>query len=275
MWANQHKAALPGGPRSCAALCAFEVRHIPGADNMFCDLLSRNGCTTAVLLHARLHDQIARMRHDHIDHARPAGSQYAIIMPSGIPPTGVDSRRARDIDVHRNPLLPSMQSTIQVTATNIAAAQVEAGIQAPSFIDVGSDSLLVNANGKVIIPAPSARHGGILDKLIVIAHQGDLHHRSSTETVDVFMRTLAIQGHSPAATKQYITRRCRSCLACIKLRTGGTVPRPLWFMVRATRPWEYIHADFVEMPKASNGMVWMLVLVDDLSLTTLLHPCEA
>ena len=226
---------------------------------MFCDLLSRNGCSTAVLLHARMHDQMARLRHDARDHAGAAGRQYAIIMPSGIPPTGVDSRRARDIDVHRNPLLPTMRSTLQVTAAQIASAQADAGIQSPSFIDVGSDSLLVNANGKVIIPAPSTRHGGILDQLIVIAHQGDLHHRSSTETVEVFTCTLAIQGHSAAATKQYITRRCRSCLACIKLRTGGTVPRPLWFMVRATRPWEYIHADFIEMPKASNDMVWMLV----------------
>lgn len=46
-------------------------------------------------------------------------------------------------------------------------------------------------------------------------------------------------------------------------------------MVRATHPWEYLHADFVEMPKASDGMEWLLIIVDDLSLTTLLHPCTS
>ena len=29
----------------------------------------------------------------------------------------------------------------------------------------------------------------------------------------------------------------------------------------------------MEMPVAANGMKWLLVIVDDLSLTCLLHPC--
>ena len=253
----------------------FDVQHIPGAENMFCDLLSRNGCSTATLLHARLHDQLGQLQHTaQQDSTTSAGKQYAIVMPAGVPPAKV-ANRSRDLNVHRNPLLPSLKNTLELSAANIAEAQTQAALQSPTFIDVDGNYLLVDSSNKVIIPAPVAQHGGLLDQLLVVAHQGDQHHRSSEETADVFMRTFAIHGHSEAATKRYITRRCRSCLGCIKLRTGGTVPRPLWFMVRATRPWEYVHADFIEMPKATNGMVWMLVLVDDLSLTTLLHPCEA
>ena len=252
----------------------FEVRHIPGADNLFCDLLSRNGCTTAILLHARLHDHTARLRHDEAcAPAAAVGKQYAIIMPAGARPAATsNSRRSRDIDVQQNPLLPK-QNMLSATADKIAEAQSNALIRAPTFIEVNGTALFTNAKGKVIVPAPPARHGGILDQLIVIAHQGDLHHRSSDETTDVFMTTFSIQGHSPASTKKYVARRCRSCLACIKLRTGGTVPRPLWYMVRATRPWEYLHADFIEMPTAADGMGWLLIITDDLSLTTLLHPC--
>ena len=51
------------------------------------------------------------------------------------------------------------------------------------------------------------------------------------------------------------------------------MPRPLWYMVRATRPFEYLHLDFVSMPDSAGGHKHLLVIVDDLSLTTLLHPC--
>ena len=46
-------------------------------------------------------------------------------------------------------------------------------------------------------------------------------------------------------------------------------------MVRATRPFEYLHLDFVSMPDAVGGYKHLLVVVDDLSLTTLLYPCAA
>ena len=44
-------------------------------------------------------------------------------------------------------------------------------------------------------------------------------------------------------------------------------------MVYATAPFEYIHLDFMELPDATDGSKHVLVVVDDFSLTTLLHPC--
>ena len=63
------------------------------------------------------------------------------------------------------------------------------------------------------------------------------------------------------------------CLSCIKTKYGKTVPRPYWYMAYATRPFEYIHMDFIEMPLAANGMEHILVITDDYSLTTVLHAC--
>ena len=45
-------------------------------------------------------------------------------------------------------------------------------------------------------------------------------------------------------------------------------------MTYATRPFEYLHLDFMDMPDAANGHSKMLIITDDFSLTTVLHPCE-
>ena len=62
---------------------------------------------------------------------------------------------------------------------------------------------------------------------------------------------------------------------CIKTMPGKIIPRPMWYMVYATRPFEYIHLDFVELPDASDGYKYVLVVTDDFSLTTLLHPTKS
>ena len=40
-------------------------------------------------------------------------------------------------------------------------------------------------------------------------------------------------------------------------------------MVRATEPFKYMHADFVDMSDTTEGHKYVLITVDDLSLTTL------
>ena len=44
-------------------------------------------------------------------------------------------------------------------------------------------------------------------------------------------------------------------------------------MESVTRPFEYLNLDFVSIPDSDPGQKHLLVVVDDLSLTTLLHPC--
>ena len=45
-------------------------------------------------------------------------------------------------------------------------------------------------------------------------------------------------------------------------------------MVYATRPFEYIHLDFVELPDATDGKRYVLCITDDFSLTTVLWATE-
>ena len=45
-------------------------------------------------------------------------------------------------------------------------------------------------------------------------------------------------------------------------------------MVYATRPFEYIHLDFIELPDAADGNVYVLMLTCDFSLTTVLVPTK-
>ena len=155
----------------------------------------------------------------------------------------------------------------------MADAQMRAGIDAAQHRDVCGCSLAVDKKSRVILPNPQM-DPNLFDEVVAVAHQGDHFHRSSTDTAKTLLTSFAIDGWSDTKVRAHVIARCRSCLACIKLRCGGTVPRPLWYMVRATRPFEYLHLDFVSMPDSAGGHKHLLVIVDDLSLTTLLHPCE-
>ena len=97
---------------------------------------------------------------------------------------------------------------------------------------------------------------------------------SQTETLAEFRKHFYLHGVNRSTEESLIRDAVRRCLSCIKTRTGKSIPRPLWYMVYATAPFEYIHLDFMELPDATNGMKYVLVVVCDFSLTTLLHPCH-
>ena len=205
---------------------------------------------------------------------RPAG-QYAIIMPTKVPMPRAKKGKSRDLDMTDNRLLPALSQAEWPTPAVLADAQREATLRSPTFVDVGGEQLSTDARGRILLPTPTGHRGCIVDIIIIVAaHQGDWFHRSSDATAATFLRQFTIFGHTDTVSKVHIITRCRGCLSCIKLRTGGSVPRPLWYLVRATRPFEYLHLDFLEMPLAAFGNCWLLVVVDDLSLTTLLHPCR-
>ena len=48
----------------------------------------------------------------------------------------------------------------------------------------------------------------------------------------------------------------------------------MWYMTYVTRPFEYIHMDFVELPMPTNGKNHVLVITDDFTLTTVLCNTE-
>ena len=84
----------------------FDTIHIPGDINHFCDLLSRQGCTTA----AKTWANKPRTRHptktrpkSHIKVAQP---QFAVIKPLGMNDTATMSNK--DMDLHGADLMPTV-----------------------------------------------------------------------------------------------------------------------------------------------------------------------
>ena len=124
--------------------------------------------------------------------------------------------------------------------------------------------LYTDVNGRVALPAADP----ITETVIGICHMGDLRHRSIADTLTEFRRYYYIFDMKKTAEYHHVRSACGRCLACIKTRTQQVIPRPLWYMVYATAPFEYLHLDFLELPDATNGMKHVLVIVDDFSLTT-------
>jgi len=111
-------------------------------------------------------------------------------------------------------------------------------------------------------------------EVIAICHQGDLVRRSAMDTLKEFRNHYTMHSMGRKAEEEFIKALCRKCLSCIKTKTGSTIPRPMWYMVYATRPFEYIHMDFIQLPEAANGCKYILAITDDFSLTTVLHPTK-
>ena len=94
------------------------------------------------------------------------------------------------------------------------------------------------------------------------------------DTLKEFRNHYTMQGMGRKQEEEFIKALCRRCLSCIKTKTGNTIPRPMWYMVYATRPFEYIHIDFMKLPEAVDGCKYILCITDDFSLTTILHPTK-
>ena len=67
----------------------------------------------------------------------------------------------------------------------------------------------------------------------------------------------------------------RNCLQCIKLTDGNVVPRPLGAQLIAEYPGEVISMDYLYIGKSSEGLCYILILVDKFSKMVRLIPTEA
>ena len=188
----------------------------------------------------------------------------AIITPMPMPHTGAKSHK--DLDVDSRDLLMPTRDDDWPSPQRIKRAQDVAAVSSEHIDATREVDLYVNVEGRIIIPEDS----DITNEIVAMCHQGNHMHRSSKETVDEFQRHFTIQGMNKKQERKYLHKRCRHCLSCIKTKTGALIPRPLWYMAYATRPFEYIHLDFVELPDATDDKRYVLVITDDFSLTTVL-----
>ena len=237
----------------------FDTTHIPGACNHFCDLLSRNGCKEPV-------EQWKQSKASQAGTTDIAHPQMAIIEPTNMPKG--DSRGHRDLDIRGDDLMPTVSVDEWPTPERLRQAQQEGRVQSDKMDESNAVPLHVNATNKIILPVD---HDTTME-IIAICHQGDHAHRSAANTLKEFRNTFTLKGLNRTEEERYIKACCRKCLSCLKTRAGKVIPRPLWYMVYASRPFEYIHMDFIELPDATDGNVYVLMLTCDFSLTTMLIP---
>lgn len=233
----------------------FRTYHIPGADNHLCDLLSRHGASTAA--------KICSCDHTHAPTAKQPVAQHMIVVPK---PQPASKRKTRSMSrlLHLN----NPHNILWPTTSTIAASQqkyLDASQMQRTRLVQGK-TLAVDKDNRVIIPDADKE---LIEAIITIAHQADHYHRSQHDTEKCIAAVFAIH-----KLRDTVQRAVRACISCLKSRYGQMIPRPLWYMVRATRPFEYLHADFVHVPLSTCGCEYVLVIVDDLSLTALLHPCK-
>ena len=176
----------------------------------------------------------------------------------------------KDMDIKGDDLMPRVLGKKWPSPKAIAAAQRRAGVATDTLDDKLPTPLYVNATGKIALPPDDP----VTDIVVALCHQGDHTHRTIQDTLVEFRRHFCLHGASRTREQAFIHARCKRCLSCIKTRTGKIIPRPLWYMIYATRPFEYIHMDFVKLPPSVHGYKYVLVITDDFSLTTLLHPAK-
>ena len=193
--------------------------------------------------------------------------QFLIIKPKQ--PQRVQALQQHEVNLQDKHIMKNRQDISWPTAATIAKAQKQLTAKEKKNAEektIEGRRLYINAQGKIIIPATAEN---LQRTLITLAHQDNHGHRSIEDSIKVLRETFTFP-----MLKQEADELIHSCLQCLKLRGGKITPRPTWEMMRATVPFEYIHADYMDMPTASTGECYLLIITDDLSGTVLLHPCK-
>ena len=202
----------------------FDTVHIPGAENHFCDLLSRNGCSRAV---STWKEEKARQERLEQAVARKVLPQMAIIKPDVLMKSKNASKK--DLDVTGPDLMPTVSTEHWPVTKRLHEAQIDHGVKTDHVKKSSSYPLYVNERGKIVLP----KEHPVTLEVIAVCHQGDLVHRSAMDTLKEFREHYVLLGMGRKAEEEFIKALCRKCLSCIKTKTGNTIPRPMWYMVYA------------------------------------------
>jgi len=118
--------------------------------------------------------------------------------------------------------------------------------------------------GKVWIPTTAT---DLQLRLCVVAHAGASGHRGVKTTLraltNVFFWTTVAEDVATFVSE---------CLHCMTI-AGGRVSRTFGETLRATKPNELMHFDFLTMVKGEGGMKYVLVLKDGMCGFVELMPC--
>ena len=234
---------------------------IPG-NNELMDAWDRIYCTPCD--DAQSVRQSADSSKRHMANNKATGRQFLIIKPN---PPKIDNTLLRgENNLTGQHLMPDRQDINIPTAKMIATAQKKLPIKvrrANATIQIHGQKLYVNKRNKIMIPESAMN---LQMALMALAHQDQHAHRSIDDSVARLREFFTFPD-----LKDRMTVFAHTCLHCMKIRGGVLMPRPTWEMMRATVPFEYVHSDWMDMPTASNGHKYLMIIIDDLSGTVLLH----
>jgi RNase H-like domain found in reverse transcriptase/Integrase zinc binding domain len=130
----------------------------------------------------------------------------------------------------------------------------------------GAHGLLINDQGKVWIPTNAV---SMQVRLCVIAHCGRAGHRGHQVTLT------GINYHYYwKCTSKDVKIFVGSCFHCIASSPGETTPRPRGEALRAIKPNEVIHFDYLYMGKSVDDAEFVLIVKDDFSNYVWLKKCK-
>ena len=249
----------------------YNVYHIDGDKNIWSDLMSRWGSGYDVAGRcARVNCHARRCKLHNSKHCRyvcKSARDYKRIRKYKDAPNYVHMPPAPVSEVPNAYEWPSF--------SDINAAQIKElkklNVQIGSHVDVGVlefDKIRrVHVCGKKIWVPASAQT--LKTKLLVVAHAGAAGHRG----VDATYRSLRdlFAWHK---LRDDVNEFISMCLQCCRTKSGKLIPRPWGQQVRATRPNQILHFDYMHIGESKMGYNYVLVIMDDMSGLVRLIPCD-
>ena len=101
------------------------------------------------------------------------------------------------------------------------------------------------------------RHHFLRPRLLVIAHMGAAGHRGEQATW-----TALFQKFWWPKLREDVQVFVRDCIQCVKVAGGRVIPRPLGEQIKAEKPNEVLHFDFLYMGEGEGGFEYLLVIKD-------------
>ena len=264
----------------------YSIHHIDGEANVCADLLTRWGAPareppSQLLVRALTRQQRALA-------ANPAPAPAPAPVPAASAPAPVPAPaaasspdsgpaaaaaaplpRASDFGASTQILFTPMDDMPTAAEVIVAQHATRAAERPPRLHQRDGDKAWVTSAGALWVPDTQR----LRVRLAVCAHAGLAGHHGVTTTI--------------ARLTQYfwwdtiprdITTFVNACIHCLSVRGGAKVPRPLGHQIRATRPQQWLHMDYLYISPAgvtATGDQYILTLIDAFSKYTMLTACPA
>ena len=114
----------------------------------------------------------------------------------------------------------------------------------------------VDKRNRIWIPVAAI---SLQKRLCVLAHAGSAGHRGMDTTLLILSKHVA--WNTMESDVREFVKKCLHCMVA----NGEMCPRPYGETLRATKPNEILHSDFLTMPKGLHGFCYVLVSKDGMS----------